>query len=86
MNTPGVKDVQMNCIVTQAVFKRGAGDPINALLNFGYTIVTRELEGLIEGAGLDPAVGFYHHPDNDRPSLACDWVEEFRHPLVDRVK
>lgn len=65
--------------------KRGTGNPINALLNFGYAVVMRELEGLIEAAGLDPAVGFYHQPDNDRPSLACDWIEEFRHPLVDRL-
>jgi CRISPR-associated protein Cas1 len=65
--------------------KRGASDPINALLNFGYTLVTRELEGLTEAAGLDPAVGFYHTADYDRPSLACDWVEEFRHLVVDRL-
>ena len=65
--------------------KRGAADPINGLLNFGYTLITRELEGLIEGAGLDPTIGFYHAPDDDRPSLACDWVEEFRHVLVDRL-
>lgn len=65
--------------------KRGTADPINALLNFGYTLITRELEGLIEAAGLDPTIGFYHAPDDDRPSLACDWVEEFRHVIVDRL-
>lgn len=65
--------------------KRGAADPINVLLNFGYMMVLHELEGLIEGAGLDPTVGFYHQADNNRPSLACDWLEEFRHPLVDRL-
>ncbi len=65
--------------------KRGATDPINVLLNLGYTLVTRELEGLIQSAGLDPVAGFYHQVDGDRPSLACDWVEEFRHPLVDRL-
>lgn len=65
--------------------KRTAADPINALLNLGYTLLTRELEGLIESAGFDPAVGFYHLPDNDRPSLACDWVEEFRQVVVDRL-
>jgi len=27
----------------------------------------------IEAGGLDPAIGFYHAPDGDRPSLACDW-------------
>jgi CRISPR-associated protein Cas1 len=65
--------------------KRGTANPLNALLNFGYTLVTRELEGLLEAAGLDPTVGFYHQPDDDRPSLACDWVEEFRHLIVDRL-
>jgi len=65
--------------------KRGATDPINALLNFGYTLLTRELEGFLEAAGLDPTIGFYHLGDQDRPSLACDWIEEFRHPVVDRL-
>jgi CRISPR-associated protein Cas1 len=65
--------------------KRGTNDPVNALLNFGYTLLTRELEGLTEAAGLDPTIGFYHAPDDDRPSLACDWVEEFRHVVVDRL-
>lgn len=65
--------------------KRGAADPINALLNFGYTLLTRELDGLIESAGLEPTAGFYHAGDEDRPSLACDWVEEFRHVVVDRL-
>ncbi len=64
--------------------KRGADDPVNVLLNLGYTLLTRELEGLLEAAGLDPTVGFYHQPDGDRPSLACDFVEEFRHVLIDR--
>ncbi len=65
--------------------KRGATDPINALLNFGYTLLTRELEGFLEAAGLDATIGFYHLSDDDRPSLACDWVEEFRHVVVDRL-
>jgi CRISPR-associated protein Cas1 len=65
--------------------KRGATDPLNILLNFGYTLLARELEGLLEAAGLDPTIGFYHQPDGDRPSLACDWIEEFRHPVIDRM-
>lgn len=65
--------------------KRGACDPINVLLNLGYTLLNRELEGLLEAAGLDPTLGYYHQPDQDRPSLACDWLEEFRHPVIDRL-
>jgi CRISPR-associated protein Cas1 len=59
--------------------------PINALLSFGYALLTWELEGLLESAGLDPMLGCYHVPDSNRPSLACDWVEEFRHLVVDRL-
>ena len=65
--------------------KRGATDPVNALLNFGYSLLTRELEGLLEAAGLDATIGFYHVAEGDRPSLACDWVEEFRHVVVDKL-
>jgi CRISPR-associated protein Cas1 len=65
--------------------KRGAADPLNCLLNFGYTLLTRELDGLLEAAGLDPTVGCYHAPGEDRPALACDWVEEFRHVIIDRI-
>lgn len=65
--------------------KQGATDPVNCLLNFGYTLLTRELDGLLEAAGLDPAAGFYHVPGEDRPALACDWVEEFRHGVIDRL-
>lgn len=65
--------------------KRGSNDPINILLNLGYSMLTRELSGLAEGAGLDPAIGFYHQMHGNRPSLACDWVEEFRHAVVDRI-
>ena len=60
-------------------------DPVNALLNLGYTLLLREWEGLCAGAGLDPAFGFYHEFDSTRPSLACDLMEEFRHSLVDRL-
>jgi len=65
--------------------KHPSVDPINALLSLGYTLVTTELEGLLEAAGLDPTIGFYHVIGNDRPSLACDWVEEFRHAAIDRL-
>lgn len=65
--------------------QRGTANPVNALLNLGYTLLTREVEGLSEAAGLDPAIGVYHLPAADRPSLACDLVEEFRHVVVDRL-
>lgn len=65
--------------------ERPARDPVNSLLNLGYTMITNELAGLLEGCGLDASQGFYHLDDRGRPSLACDWVEEFRHTCIDRL-
>jgi len=60
-------------------------DPVNAVLSFGYVIVTTELQSLLDGVGFDPYLGFYHQVKYGRPSLALDLVEEFRHALVDRL-
>jgi len=64
--------------------KHPAPDPLNALLSLAYTLLMHELTGLLEGAGLDPYLGFLHQPDRGRPSLALDVMEPFRHPLADR--
>jgi CRISPR-associated endonuclease Cas2 len=58
---------------------------LNALLSLSYTLLMHELTGLLEGAGLDPYLGFLHQPDRGRPSLALDLMEPFRHPLADRL-
>jgi len=65
--------------------RRPPKDPPNAVLSFGYTIVASELRSLLDGAGFDPYLGFYHEIEYGRPSLALDLVEIFRHALVDRL-
>lgn len=65
--------------------KHPATDPLNALLSLAYTMVMHELGALLEGAGLDPYLGYLHQPDYGRPSLALDLLEPFRHPLADRL-
>lgn len=65
--------------------KRPPPDPVNALLSLGYTMVFNEISSLLDGAGFDPYLGFYHKPDYGRPSLAADLLEEFRAPIVDRL-
>lgn len=62
-----------------------ATDPINALLSFGYTLVTNELAAVAETSGLDSYLGCLHQLDYGRQSLALDLVEPFRAPLVDRL-
>lgn len=64
--------------------RRPPKDPVNALLSFGYTLVTNEIFSLLLATGFDPYIGYLHGIEYGRPSLALDMVEEFRHSLVDR--
>lgn len=64
---------------------RGATDPINSLLNYGYGILRTHVERAIMYAGLDPFAGFVHADRPGKPSLALDLIEEFRQTAVDRV-
>lgn len=65
--------------------KRPPKDAANAVMSFGYTVLGNELASLLDGVGLDPALGYYHELDYGRPSLALDLLEIFRHTLVDRL-
>jgi CRISPR-associated protein Cas1 len=56
---------------------------LNALLSFGYALVTSDCVSACQAAGLDPYIGFLHEERPGRPSLALDLVEELR-PFVDR--
>ncbi len=56
---------------------------LNALLSFGYAMITNDCVSACQAAGLDPYIGFLHEERPGRPSLALDLVEELR-PFVDR--
>jgi len=65
---------------------RGAEDPFNAMLNFGYqAILFPEAWKAICYAGLDPYAGFLHADRPGKPSLVLDIMEEFRQQIVDRT-
>jgi CRISPR-associated protein Cas1 len=64
---------------------RGATDPINSLLNYGYGILYGQIEQAILLAGLDPYAGFLHADRPGKPSLVLDLIEEFRQVAVDRL-
>ena len=59
-------------------------DCVNALLSFGYSLLTYECQSALEAVGLDSYVGFFHTDRPGRASLALDLVEEFRAYIVDR--
>ncbi len=64
--------------------RRPPKDNINAMLSFGYTLLTNECASALEGVGLDSYVGFLHRDRPGRKSLALDLMEELRPVLVDR--
>jgi CRISPR-associated protein Cas1 len=56
---------------------------VNAALSYGYAVLLGEAISALAAAGLDPAAGFLHADDGNRPSLALDLMEEFRPLIVD---
>ncbi len=64
---------------------RGAVDPFNSLLNYGYGILYGQVEQAVTLAGLDPYGGFLHADRAGKPSLVLDLIEEFRQTIVDRT-
>ncbi|MEW6623317.1 MAG: CRISPR-associated endonuclease Cas1 [Bacillota bacterium] len=64
---------------------RGAEDPFNSMLNYGYGILYSQVWSAVLLAGLEPFAGFMHVDRPGKPSLVLDLIEEFRQAVVDRV-
>lgn len=60
-------------------------DPLNALLSFCYSMLTKDLLATTLGVGLDPYLGVLHRYRHGRPALALDLAEEFRPLIADSV-
>lgn len=65
--------------------RRPPPDPINALLSFCYSMLTKDLVAVTVGVGLDPYLGVFHRSRHGRPALALDLAEEFRPLIADSV-
>ncbi len=61
--------------------RRPPTDPVNAMLSYAYSILSKDCTIAAAAVGFDPYVGFYHQPRFGRPAMALDLMEEFR-PLV----
>ncbi|MBI1348168.1 CRISPR-associated endonuclease Cas1 [bacterium] len=64
---------------------RGAIDPVNSALNYGYGILYGQVSAAVVNAGLELYAGFLHVDRPGKPALVLDLVEEFRAPVVDRA-
>jgi len=65
--------------------RRPAQDPVNAILNYGYAFLEREIRLAIAGSALDERVGFFHSNNGRQDSLVYDLMEMFRQNVVDRL-
>ncbi len=58
------------------------GDGVNALLNYGYTVLRSATARAVVAAGLHPSIGLHHSNDSNAMRLVDDLMEPFR-PVVD---
>ncbi|MGL6283565.1 MAG: CRISPR-associated endonuclease Cas1 [Microcoleaceae cyanobacterium] len=65
--------------------RRPPGNPVNAMLSFGYQVLWNHIFSLIEIQGLDPYSGCLHQGSERHAALASDLIEEFRSPIVDSL-
>lgn len=63
-------------------FVRRDGNPINAFLNYGYSVIRGLIARSIVVHGLMPFLGVFHSNNYNQFNLADDLIEVFR-PLVD---
>lgn len=64
-------------------FRRNRDAPdVNAILNYGYTVLRAATSRAIVAAGLHPTIGLHHSNRGNAFALADDLMEPFR-PLVD---
>ena len=64
--------------------RRPPTDPVNSLLSLGYTLLLNRTIALIQAREMEVYLGALHTYRPGRPSLACDLIEPFRVPAVDR--
>jgi CRISP-associated protein Cas1 len=65
--------------------RRPPGNPVNAMLSFGYQVLWNHLLAAIELQGLDPYHACLHQGSERHAALASDLIEEFRAAIVDSL-
>lgn len=63
-------------------FSRNSGGPINAALNYGYSLVLSSFNQAINAKGYLTQLGIWHDNQFNHFNLSCDLMEPFR-PLID---
>jgi CRISPR-associated endonuclease Cas1 len=63
---------------------RHASHPVNAMLNYAYTVLESQVRIATVSQGLDPTIGYLHVCRPRRVALVYDLMEPLR-PQVDRL-
>ncbi len=80
-----LKDRSLSVFDFQGRNRRPPRDPINCLLSYGYSLLTKDLTAVAIAVGFDPYLGVFHKSRFGRPALALDLAEEFRPLIADSV-
>jgi CRISP-associated protein Cas1 len=80
-----VKALLDEVILFEGRERQGATDLVNSLLNYGYGILYSKIWEAVIRTGLSPFISFLHKPQEGKPTLIFDLVEEFRPQAVDRA-
>jgi len=74
-------------VIDKEEFRRvtkGAIDPINSALNYGYAILYNRIQTELLKSHLNIYISFLHQEQSNKPTLVYDLIEEFRQMVVDR--
>lgn len=80
-----LKDDSLGTFDFQGRNRRPPRDPVNCLLSYAYSLLTKDLTAVALAVGFDPYLGVFHKPRFGRPALALDLAEEFRPLIADSV-
>lgn len=61
----------------------GPFGPVNAVLNWTASLLTRDLSAIVHRVGLHPGISTLHTTGGDREACVFDLIEEFRAPLAE---
>ena len=76
--------IYWNCLFGDDFVRDRSLSGINALLNYGYTILRSATARALMGSGLLPSIGIFHHNRSNAFPLADDIMEPYR-PYVDEI-
>jgi CRISPR-associated protein Cas1 len=77
------KEIGQRTSLFQRAGNRNASHPMNAILNYTYTVLQSQLQIDAIAEGYDPTIGIMHEGNNGSSAFIFDLMEPFR-PLVDR--